>query len=58
MPTHAEKRLLPYAPEQLFDLVADVSESSDVAAEHPAVVAELMAELRAYEAGLMEPLWP
>ncbi len=24
MPTHAEKRLLPYAPEQLFDLVADV----------------------------------
>jgi arylsulfatase A-like enzyme len=43
---------------ELFDLVADVSESSDVAAEHPAVVAELMAELRAYEAGLMEPLWP
>lgn len=24
MPTHAEKRLLPYAPEQLFDLVAQV----------------------------------
>jgi coenzyme Q-binding protein COQ10 len=24
MPTHAEKRILPYAPEQLFDLVADV----------------------------------
>ena len=24
MPTHAEKRVLPYAPEQLFDLVADV----------------------------------
>jgi coenzyme Q-binding protein COQ10 len=24
MPTHAERRLLPYAPEQLFDLVADV----------------------------------
>lgn len=24
MPTHAEKRHLPYAPEQLFDLVADV----------------------------------
>ena len=24
MPTHAEKRLLPYTPEQLFDLVADV----------------------------------
>lgn len=24
MPTHAEKRYLPYTPEQLFDLVADV----------------------------------
>jgi coenzyme Q-binding protein COQ10 len=24
MPTHAERRTLPYAPEQLFDLVADV----------------------------------
>jgi coenzyme Q-binding protein COQ10 len=24
MPTHAEHRLLPYTPEQLFDLVADV----------------------------------
>ena len=24
MPTHAEKRLLPYRPEQLFDLVAGV----------------------------------
>ena len=25
MPTHAEKRLLPYRPAQLFDLVADVA---------------------------------
>jgi len=24
MPTHAEKRVLPYTPDQLFDLVADV----------------------------------
>jgi coenzyme Q-binding protein COQ10 len=24
MPTHAEKQIVPYAPEQLFDLVADV----------------------------------
>lgn len=24
MPTHAEQRVLPYTPEQLFDLVADV----------------------------------
>ncbi len=26
MPTHAEVRLLPYTPEQMFDLVADVGE--------------------------------
>lgn len=25
MPTHAEKRRLPYTPEQMFDLVADVA---------------------------------
>ena len=25
MPTHAEKRLLPYSPEQMFNLVADVA---------------------------------
>ena len=25
MPTHAERRLVPYQPEQLFDLVADVA---------------------------------
>lgn len=24
MPTHAEKRIVPYTPEQIFDLVADV----------------------------------
>src|SRR5271156_5538748 len=24
MPTHAEQRVLPYTPEQLFDLVADI----------------------------------
>ena len=24
MPTHAERRILPHAPEQLFDLVADI----------------------------------
>ncbi len=26
MPTHAEKRVLPYRPEQMFDLVADVQQ--------------------------------
>lgn len=29
MPTHAEKRRLPYSPEQLFDLVADVEKYSE-----------------------------
>lgn len=29
MPTHAEKRVLPYSPEQLFDLVADVERYPD-----------------------------
>ncbi|MFQ5958149.1 MAG: type II toxin-antitoxin system RatA family toxin [Alphaproteobacteria bacterium] len=29
MPTHAEKRVLPYAPEQMFDLVADVERYPD-----------------------------
>jgi len=26
MPTHAERKILPYRPEQMFDLVADVAE--------------------------------
>ncbi|MDF7674596.1 type II toxin-antitoxin system RatA family toxin [Acetobacteraceae bacterium ESL0709] len=29
MPTHAEQRLIPYTPEQLFDLVADVGKYPD-----------------------------
>jgi coenzyme Q-binding protein COQ10 len=29
MPTHAEKRHLPYTPEQLFDLVADIERYPD-----------------------------
>ena len=29
MPTHAEQRVLPYTPEQLFDLVADVERYPD-----------------------------
>ena len=29
MPTHAEKRLLPYTPEQMFDLVAEVERYPD-----------------------------
>ena len=42
---------------ELFDLANDVAESRDVAGEHPEVVAQLMAELEDYEAGLIEPLW-
>ena len=29
MPTHAEKRILPYTPEQMFDLVAEVERYPD-----------------------------
>lgn len=29
MPTHAEKRVLPYTPEQLFDIVADIERYPD-----------------------------
>ncbi|MEE8351440.1 MAG: type II toxin-antitoxin system RatA family toxin [Rhodospirillales bacterium] len=29
MPTHAEKRVLPYTPEQLFDMVADIEKYPD-----------------------------
>jgi coenzyme Q-binding protein COQ10 len=29
MPTHAERQILPYQPEQLFDLVADVAKSPE-----------------------------
>ena len=29
MPTHAEKRILPYQPGQLYDLVADVERYPD-----------------------------
>ncbi|MFH1803447.1 MAG: type II toxin-antitoxin system RatA family toxin [Pseudomonadota bacterium] len=29
MPTHAERRKLPYTPEQLFDLVADIDSYSE-----------------------------
>ena len=28
MPTHAERRKLPYTPEQMFDLVADIDSYS------------------------------
>lgn len=56
MPTHAEKRLLPYTPEQLFDLVAQVERYPEflpwcLAArvrkrEHDLVVADLVIGFR------------
>ncbi|MGD2016590.1 MAG: sulfatase-like hydrolase/transferase [Planctomycetota bacterium] len=45
------------APPELYDLEADVSEREDVAAEHPEVVRDLLAELDAFESELIEPLW-
>lgn len=38
------------APPELYDLASDISESHDLAAENPGVVAELLAELAAWEA--------
>jgi len=41
----------------LFDLAADPAESRDLADEQPQRVAELLAELTAWEAELAEPRW-
>ena len=41
MPTHSETKRLPYTARQLYDLVADVSEAHDVAAENPDVVQKM-----------------
>lgn len=56
MPTHAEKRLLPYTPEQLFDLVAQVERYPEFlpwclaarvrSREHDLVVADLVIGFR------------
>jgi arylsulfatase A-like enzyme len=51
-------RYTPGAPPLLFDLDADVSERTDVADRHPDVVKRLDADLEAWKAGLVEPLWP
>jgi arylsulfatase A-like enzyme len=44
-------------PSQLFDLGADIGEQTDRASVNPAVVNELEAELSAWKAQLIPPLW-
>ncbi len=44
-------------PSQLFDLASDVGEQADLASARPAVVAELEADLDAWKAQLVPPLW-
>lgn len=42
---------------ELYHLKDDISEARNVAAEHPDKVKALAATLKAWEAGLVEPLW-
>ena len=42
---------------ELYQLSADVSEESDLAAKHPEKLKELQAKLTAWEATLAKPLW-
>jgi arylsulfatase A-like enzyme len=44
-------------PAELYDLANDVSESRDLAAQHPEVVRELSEALERWESELAEPLW-
>jgi arylsulfatase A-like enzyme len=45
-------------PAQLYDLAADVGETTDLSRQHPAVVHELERTLADWNAQLREPLWP
>ena len=45
------------APPELYDLASDLSESTDLAASQPELTAELVEEVNAWEAELVEPLW-
>lgn len=42
----------------LYDLSADLGETTNVAAKHPEVVAELEAALESWNASMGEPTWP
>ena len=42
---------------QLFDLAADIGETTDLSAEHPDRVKDFLVHLDEWETGLVEPLW-
>jgi hypothetical protein len=42
----------------LFDLATDVGETTNLAADHPDVVTELLDAFAAWETGLISPAWP
>jgi arylsulfatase A-like enzyme len=45
-------------PVELYDLWTDISESNDVAAEHPDEVEELEAAFAEWESEMVDPAWP
>lgn len=47
----------PDRPPQLYDVVADPGEKSDQAAAHPEIVAAMLRDLFAWEAGVQHPRW-
>jgi arylsulfatase A-like enzyme len=47
----------PGEPTQLYDLSADVGETTNLAASHPEVVSELQADLDEWRSELVPPLW-
>lgn len=47
----------PQAQPQLYDLAEDIGESSDLAAQHPKIVADLTQKLTQWESQLKQPLW-
>ena len=42
---------------ELFNLLTDVEESNNVAADHPELVKRLQSKLDAWESELVAPLW-
>jgi arylsulfatase A-like enzyme len=48
---------LPKQAPELYDLSADIAETTDLAAKHPAEVARLGAALEAWERELIEPVF-